>query len=74
MSFFKNSNMKKKEEVEVVVETTIKSEVMLVDVDNKNDIQKALIAEAVELFAKILKGYPVSDKVKVWVEKASKEL
>ena len=40
----------------------------------KNDEQKALLAEAIELFSKMLKGYPVSDKVKVWVEKASKEL
>lgn len=39
-----------------------------------NGTKKALLAEAVELFGKILKGYPVSDSVKVWVEKASKEL
>lgn len=50
----------------------VKTDVKLVNVDNKNDVQKALLAEAVELFNKILKGYPVSDKVKVWVEKASK--
>lgn len=50
----------------------VKTDVKLVDVDNENDGQRALIAEAVELFSKILKGYPVNDKVKVWVEKASK--
>ncbi len=78
MSFFKNDNMVKKEEVTVELpdridlKDLVKTDVKLVDVDNENDVQKALIAEAVELFSKILKGYPVNDKVKVWVEKASK--
>ena len=78
MSFFKND--KKKEEIVVELpdridlKNLVKTDVKLVDVDNKNDVQKALLAEAIELFGKILKGYPVSDSVKVWVEKASKEL
>lgn len=78
MSFFKNDKMVKKEEIAVELpdridlKDLVKTDVKLVDVDNENDVQKALIAEAVELFSKMLKGYPVNDKVKVWVEKASK--
>lgn len=85
MSFFKND--KKKEVVTelpyaIDLKDLVKTDVKLADVDNR-DLQselrrlqlieqKALLAEAVELFSKMLKGYPVSDKVKVWVEKASK--
>lgn len=90
MSFFKNDKMVKKEEIIVTqnsvrvvmtpeellaqeyeegVEDILKQTIIV-----PNNKQKALLAEAVELFGKILKGYPVSDSVKVWVEKASKEL
>jgi hypothetical protein len=79
MSFFKNDKMVKKDiAVElpdrIDLKDLVKTDVQLVDVDNRSDIQKALIVEAIELFSKMLKGYPVSDKVKVWVEKAGKEL
>lgn len=80
MSFFKND--KKKEEVKaditpvekIEVPVIVKTEAALVNVDNKNDEREALIVEAIELFSKMLKGYPVSDKVKVWVELANKRL
>ena len=74
MSFFKNDKMVKKEEIKVDTTPVIEA---IVEIDNRDSQiaeQKTLIAEAIELFSKILKGYPVNDKVKVWVEKASKEL
>jgi hypothetical protein len=73
MSFFKNDT-KKKEEVKPV---EIEPKIVIEDTSDKDLTianQKFLLSEAVELFNKILKGYPVSDKVKVWVESASKEL
>jgi hypothetical protein len=81
MSFFKNDT-KKKEEVKTVAVDPVKFEakvetIVTAQVDDKDLTianQKFLLAEAVELFGNILKGYPVSDKVKVWVESASKEL
>ncbi len=84
MSFFKND---KKKEATITVDD-VKFDAPVVNVTSQIDNrdlqselrrlqlieQKALLTEAIELFSKMLKGYPVSDKVKVWVEKAGKEL
>jgi len=68
-------NLNKKNEVKKVESNDgiVVEKVVVVDTrDAEIEEQKVLLSQAVELFNKILKGYPVTTQVKQWVESVVK--